>query len=148
VVVAVAALGAIIGHFQPQTVRVAEEGRVVIGRVLRVQLRFRRFDPHGAQFRGGVLRIHPDNSAKGYTIPAGNFGDYFATHRFVTEVVPPQAWAGELARLRAPLGVHAILGNHDWWYGIKDARDALAQVRIPVMENDAVLLGAPPPKTH
>jgi hypothetical protein len=70
-------------------------------------------------------------------------GDYFATHRFVTEVVPPMAWAGELARLRAPLGVHAILGNHDWWYGIKGVRDALAAVRIPVMENDAVLLGAP-----
>lgn len=31
---------------------------------------------HG--FRGGFLRIHPDNSAKGYSIPAGNFGDYFA----------------------------------------------------------------------
>jgi hypothetical protein len=28
--------------------------------------------------RGGILRIHPDNSAKGYAIPAGNFGEYFA----------------------------------------------------------------------
>ena len=68
-------------------------------------------------------------------------GDYFATHRFVTEVVPHAAWAAELARLRAPLGVHAILGNHDWWYGIDGVRDALADVRMPVMENDAVLLG-------
>jgi uncharacterized protein len=70
-------------------------------------------------------------------------GDYFATHRFVTEVVPPHAWAGELARLRAPLGVYSILGNHDWWYGIAETRAALAGVRIPVMENDAVLLGKP-----
>ena len=31
-----------------------------------------------AGLRGGILRIHPDNSAKGYSIPAGNFGDYFA----------------------------------------------------------------------
>jgi predicted MPP superfamily phosphohydrolase len=69
-------------------------------------------------------------------------GDYFATHRFVTEVVPPAVWAGELARLRAPLGVYSILGNHDWWHGIESTRAALAQVRIPVMENDAVLLGA------
>lgn len=69
-------------------------------------------------------------------------GDYFATHRFVTEVVPPAVWAAELARLRAPLGVHAILGNHDWWHGIESTRAALAQVRIPVMENDVVLLGA------
>jgi len=68
-------------------------------------------------------------------------GDFFATHRFVTEVVPPAAWAAELARLKAPLGVHAILGNHDWWYDIAGVRKALAGVRIPVMENEAVLLG-------
>ncbi len=30
---------------------------------------------HG--MRGGFLRIHPDHSTKGYSIPAGNFGDYF-----------------------------------------------------------------------
>lgn len=70
-------------------------------------------------------------------------GDFFATHRFVTEQVPHPAWAAELARLRAPLGVYSILGNHDWWYDIQGTRAALAQVRIPVMENDAVLLGAP-----
>jgi predicted MPP superfamily phosphohydrolase len=68
-------------------------------------------------------------------------GDYFATHRFVTEVVPHAAWVAELARLTAPLGVHAILGNHDWWYDIAGVRKALANVRIPVMENEAVLLG-------
>jgi predicted MPP superfamily phosphohydrolase len=68
-------------------------------------------------------------------------GDYFATHRFVTERVAPPAWAGELARLRAPLGVYSILGNHDWWHDINGVRDALQRVRIPVMENDAVLLG-------
>ncbi len=70
-------------------------------------------------------------------------GDYFATHRFVTEHVPAPAWAGELARLRAPLGVHSILGNHDWWYGITRVRKAFAQVRLPLMENDAVLIGEP-----
>ena len=52
-------------------------------------------------------------------------GDYFATHRFVTEHVPPPAWAAELARLRAPLGVYSILGNHDWWYDITGVRKAL-----------------------
>jgi uncharacterized protein len=70
-------------------------------------------------------------------------GDFFATHRFVTERVPPAAWAAELARLKAPLGVYAILGNHDWWYGVEGVRAALAKVRIPLMENDAVLLGEP-----
>jgi uncharacterized protein len=68
-------------------------------------------------------------------------GDYFATHRFVTQRVPHEAWAGELARLRAPLGVFAIFGNHDWWFDIAGVRRALEQVKIPVMENDAVLLG-------
>jgi len=68
-------------------------------------------------------------------------GDYFATHRFITEVVPHQAWAGELARLRAPFGVYAVLGNHDWWHNIGDTRQAFADVKIPVLENDALLLG-------
>jgi hypothetical protein len=68
-------------------------------------------------------------------------GDFFATHRFITERVPHPAWAAELARLRAPLGVHAILGNHDWWYDVDGTRAALRQVRIPVLENEAVLMG-------
>jgi hypothetical protein len=70
-------------------------------------------------------------------------GDYFATHRFITEHVPHAAWAGELARLKAPLGVYAILGNHDWWFDVEGVRKALAKVGLPLMENDAVLLGAP-----
>jgi predicted MPP superfamily phosphohydrolase len=68
-------------------------------------------------------------------------GDFVATHRFVTEVVPPPVWAGEIARLSAPLGVHAILGNHDWWFHQTEIRRALAAIGIPVMENKAVLLG-------
>jgi hypothetical protein len=31
-----------------------------------------------ADMRGGILRIHPDNSAKGYSIPAGNFAEYWS----------------------------------------------------------------------
>ncbi|MCK9908987.1 metallophosphoesterase [Microbacteriaceae bacterium K1510] len=70
-------------------------------------------------------------------------GDYFATHRFVTEVVPNEAWSEELGRLRAPLGVYSILGNHDWWHGVTGVRKALNRVHVPLMENDAVLLGEP-----
>ncbi len=33
-----------------------------------------------ANLRGGVLRIHPDESVRGYTIPAGNFGEYWANY--------------------------------------------------------------------
>jgi predicted MPP superfamily phosphohydrolase len=68
-------------------------------------------------------------------------GDFVATHRFVTEVVPHAVWSAELARLRAPLGVYTILGNHDWWHGLSAVRGALAAAGIPVLENDAVKLG-------
>lgn len=68
-------------------------------------------------------------------------GDFFATHRFVTERVPHPVWAAELARLKARLGTYAIFGNHDWWYDIAGVRAALKQVQIPVLENDATLLG-------
>jgi uncharacterized protein len=67
-------------------------------------------------------------------------GDYIATHHFVTERVPNAVWAAEFARLKAPLGVYAILGNHDWWADLKGVRRAFAQVGIPVLENRAVLI--------
>ena len=68
-------------------------------------------------------------------------GDYVGHHPFVTERVPNAVWASELARLTAPLGVYAIYGNHDWWHGIEGIRAAFAGIDIPVLENDAVLLG-------
>lgn len=78
-------------------------------------------------------------------------GDYVAGHRIgrMSTPVPSEEWAGELARLTAPLGVHAVLGNHDWWEsrdlqrtrkGVVPARLALAAAGIPVYENDAVRL--------
>lgn len=50
-------------------------------------------------------------------------GDLEAGHRFITKAVSMEATAAVLARLAAPLGVHAILGNHDWWH------DRAAQAR-------------------
>jgi predicted MPP superfamily phosphohydrolase len=73
-------------------------------------------------------------------------GDYVAGHRKVTRFIPAHEWAPVLARLNAPLGVHAILGNHDWWEdktvqregkGLTVARRALEASGIPVYENDA-----------
>src|SRR5947209_8965399 len=73
-------------------------------------------------------------------------GDYVAGHRHVTRTIPASEWAPVLAGLRAPLGVHAILGNHDWWddkaaqrngEGPTVARRALEAAGIPVYENDA-----------
>src|SRR5258708_20451937 len=70
-------------------------------------------------------------------------GDFFATHHFVTERVPHPVWAAELARLHAPLGVYSILGNHDWWNDVDGVRRALDKVRLPLMQNDAILFGPP-----
>ena len=76
-------------------------------------------------------------------------GDYVAGHRHVTRFIPPSEWAPVLAGLKAPLGVHAILGNHDWWedsavqhagQGPTRARQGLEAAGIPVYENDAVRL--------
>jgi len=68
-------------------------------------------------------------------------GDFKAFYKFNFMPVDDPLWAAELGRLRAPLGVWAILGNHDWWHDLHGVRSALANARIPVLENDAVLLG-------
>jgi uncharacterized protein len=76
-------------------------------------------------------------------------GDYVAGHRHIVRKIPAEEWAPVLAQLKAPLGVHAILGNHDYWdditvqrngRGPTQARRALEAVGIPVYENDAVRL--------
>ena len=76
-------------------------------------------------------------------------GDYVIGHRRVTRSIPAGEWAPALGGLRAPLGVHAVLGNHDWWddrtvqrdgKGHPVARQALEASGIPVYENDAVRL--------
>jgi len=76
-------------------------------------------------------------------------GDYVAGHRHVTRAIPAREWAPVLAGLKAPLGVHAILGNHDWWddksvqrdgQGPTVARRALEASGIPVYENDVARL--------
>ncbi|MBR0670812.1 metallophosphoesterase [Neoroseomonas soli] len=42
-------------------------------------------------------------------------GDFGAASRFVTRVLPQRDVARRLGALRAPLGVFAVNGNHDWW---------------------------------
>ena len=54
--------------------------------------------------------------------------------------VPPEEIAPELARLAAPLGVYAVLGNHDWWFDGARTRRALEAERIPVLDERAIPL--------
>jgi uncharacterized protein len=60
--------------------------------------------------------------------------------------VSPETLAPELGRLRAPLGVYAVLGNHDWWLGAPRVQRALERAGIPVLEDRAVWIarGGPP----
>jgi uncharacterized protein len=76
-------------------------------------------------------------------------GDFAGAQHFVTRYVPPGAWAEQLARLEATLGVYSILGNHDWWSAAnptdppdngQSIRKAVAGAGIPVLENRALRL--------
>ncbi len=78
-------------------------------------------------------------------------GDYVAGYRMsrFSRHVPHDDWARELAALAAPLGVHAVLGNHDWWDEIEVQRrrsgptragDALERAGLKLYENDVLRL--------
>ncbi|MBO9589865.1 metallophosphoesterase [Devosia sp.] len=73
-------------------------------------------------------------------------GDFEDGPRF-SQPVAPDDWARGLARLQAPLGVHAVLGNHDYpriiakrhrFLAEPAAKIALEKVGIPVHINDAI----------
>ena len=64
-------------------------------------------------------------------------GDYVSLIRVSTSHVPPKATAAVLARLQAPLAVHAVLGSHDWWLDGRYIRRLLEEAGIEVYENDA-----------
>lgn len=74
-------------------------------------------------------------------------GDFNAGTKWISAPVQPMQWAEALSVLKAPLGVHAILGNHDWWHGptLRSPPDggeairlALAAMGARLYENDAV----------
>lgn len=80
-------------------------------------------------------------------------GDLPAGHRFISRAVPLPEVAGALSHLAAPLGVHAILGNHDWWddraaqtrgSGPSLVAALLESAGIPVLQNRAVRIGTGP----
>jgi predicted MPP superfamily phosphohydrolase len=74
-------------------------------------------------------------------------GDYVSgiADHFGGAHVPPADWGEALSALRAPLGVHAIMGNHDWWSDPKLVKATLAEAGIPLYQNRAVKIeGATP----
>lgn len=60
--------------------------------------------------------------------------------------VAPEDLAPVLGKLRAPLGVYAVLGNHDWWLDAPRVRRALEDSGLTVLEDRAIRIergGAP-----
>ena len=54
--------------------------------------------------------------------------------------IPLEAWSAGLARLSAPLGRFAVLGNHDCRFGGESVTQALEEAGIPVLHNTAIQL--------
>ena len=65
-------------------------------------------------------------------------GDYMSPNSWHSHRVEPEITAAYMQRLHAPLGVFAILGNHDWWYNGERVRRAFEERGIKALENDVV----------
>ena len=63
-------------------------------------------------------------------------GDYIHGGRNNPDHVAPEMTARYLKNLKAPLGVYAVLGNHDWWYNGERVRQAFESENIPVLDNE------------
>lgn len=75
-------------------------------------------------------------------------GDYASGHQPASVRSQPQREAiargvRALAEAKAPLGVVAVLGNHDWWYDGPAIEAALRRGGITVLENAAVRIARP-----
>lgn len=71
-------------------------------------------------------------------------GDYVESkRRFNSGTVPIGDWTRALGQLRAPHGVYAVLGNHDWWFDPEAITAHLEAVGIPVLENRTVPITTP-----
>jgi len=77
---------------------------------------------------------HPD-----LILLAGDYeinGVWFGSHVYIEPI------AAELGKLRAPLGVIAVLGNHDWWNDAPRARRALEQNGVRVLDDETRAIDA------
>jgi uncharacterized protein len=68
-------------------------------------------------------------------------GDYVDPRVTGATPVPIAAIASALGRLEAPLGVVAVLGNHDWVEGGREMAAALREAAVTVLDNEAVPVG-------
>jgi predicted MPP superfamily phosphohydrolase len=127
------------------------------------QLMIRRVEATSAAWSGAPLRIgvisdtHTDGPQVGVArlnriIDAMNaeqpdivvlLGDFVDGHKLLAERGEGEQreiaeGLAAFSRLKAPLGVHAVLGNHDWWYDGPTVEAQLKLAAVNVMENDRV----------
>jgi len=50
--------------------------------------------------------------------------------------------APALAKLNPRLGIYAVMGNHDYWTGIRAVESAFAEARLPVLYNQGLVLSS------
>lgn len=67
-------------------------------------------------------------------------GDVVINDVFGGRFVPPEQSAAVLAELKPPLGILAVLGNHDHWSDAPRVAAALRAAGIAVLEDEAVAL--------
>ncbi len=75
-------------------------------------------------------------------------GDYVGRHQPGPDRPPAERaeimkGVAALGSLKAPLGVVAILGNHDWWYDGAVVARTLTGAHVSVLENQAMRLDRP-----
>lgn len=65
-------------------------------------------------------------------------GDYVTQGVIGGRFTEPEVFVEILKDLRAPLGVYAVLGNHDWAFGAEPVTRAFERVGVRVLTNEAV----------
>jgi len=70
-------------------------------------------------------------------------GDYMILGVLGGNFIGPEPIAERLAHLKAPGGVYAVMGNHDWWVDGFRTIKAFQEAGIRVLEDEAVQVGLP-----
>jgi predicted MPP superfamily phosphohydrolase len=103
-----------------------------------------------ADLHGGVPHMGPDGIARAVArLNAARpdivllLGDYIDASSVWGGRITPEEIATELSALQAPLGVFAVLGNHDWRAAPDRMWPALNTAGITVLENRAVPVSTP-----
>ena len=68
-------------------------------------------------------------------------GDYVITGVLGGRLIAPEPIANQLGKLKAEMGVFAVLGNHDWWFDPNRVKKALQNVNIHLLEDASKWVG-------